>query len=98
MIYQFHKIATSCKFHNYAQVPRLIVIEGLPKANNVLIVDWGEYSDLIECIFFLFLLDASHPNLLKCIDLIIEFTTNLIDLSEGALAYLFDYLKIFDIA
>ena len=83
-----HEVASLRELKHDAEIARPIVVEGLLEADDVLVVERGEDSYLVEGVFFLLLLHARHLHLLQRVDLVIEFSAHLVHLAERALAYL----------
>ena len=94
MIDDSHEIAAGCEFHDDAEVPRGVIIEGLFKLDDIVVGQRGQDPDLVEGVLLLFLFHAGHAHLLQRVDLVVDATTHLVDLTEGALPHLLYDLEL----
>ena len=83
-----HEIAASCEFHDNAEIARGVIVEGLFELDDIVVGQRGEDPDLVEGVLLLFLLHAGHAHLLQRVGLVVDATTHLVDLTEGALPHL----------
>ncbi len=90
-----HEIASGCELHDDAEVAGLVIVECLAEADDVVVADRSQDPDLIQRVFFLLLLHSRHPHLLQCVDLVVEFATHLVHLSECTLPDLFYHFEVF---
>ena len=98
LIDNFHEVSSFGKLHDDAEVAWQVIIEGLFELDDVLIVEGGENTDLIQCVFLLFLFHSHHSNLLQGVYLVVYLSSDLVDLPEGSFSYLFHDLEVLDAA
>ena len=91
---QFHEVASLGELHDDAEVAGKVIVECLFEFDDVVVVEGGENTDLIECVFLLFLFHADHPHLLQGVDLVVQLPPHLVHLPERPLAHLLHYLEV----
>lgn len=97
LINDLHEVAAIGKLHDDAEITGGVVVECLLELDDVVVAEGGQDSDLVKCIFFLFLLHARDAHLLQRVDLVVLPPPHLIDLSKRTLAYLFNYLEVLQV-
>ena len=79
-------ITAISKLHHDAETVSCILKKGFFVANDIRVADWGENSDLVESILFLFAAEFDHFDLLHGIGLVVRCALDSVDLAEGTLA------------
>ena len=80
-------ISILCVFHHNAESLFWFFNECFFIANHVLMLDWGEDSDLVQCVLSLLHWQWTHVDLLQCISLLVAIPHHLIHLRIGSLPY-----------
>jgi hypothetical protein len=97
LVDDLHEVAAISKLHDDAEISGGVVVECFLELDDVVVAEGGKDSDLVKCIFFLFLLHARDAHLLQRVDLVVLTSLHLVDLSERTLSDLFNYLEVLQV-